>query len=67
MEELVTLYAPLANRGELKPIKYSALTDAPTGGVRMLRILVKRYATTVSRCGFAAPHAACAYAEMSRG
>ncbi len=36
MEELVTLYAALANRGELKPINYSASTAAPAGGVRMM-------------------------------
>ncbi len=39
MEELVTLYASLANRGELKPVKYSASTDAidnATPGIRMM-------------------------------
>ena len=36
MEELITLYASLANRGELKPLKYSASTDATTPSIRMM-------------------------------
>jgi len=42
MEELVTLYASLANRGELKPLKYSASTASTTSadsampGIRMM-------------------------------